>query len=120
MNSILTSIKKLLGIEEDYTAFDTDIIIYINSILSVLNQVGIGVKGFKIADKSATWDSFLTEGSDFEAIKSYVYIRVKLLFDPPSASNLVDNLNKMASEFEWRAFVYADPHFPEETIEPAP
>lgn len=109
MDSILTSIKKLLGLEEDYIQFDNDIILYINSVLSVLSQVGIGTEGYAITDKEDVWDDFFGDQPVYEAVKSYVYMRVRLLFDPPASAHLVESLNQMIREFEWRAFVHADP-----------
>lgn len=107
-NSILSSIKKLLGIEENYEHFDADITLYINSILSVLNQIGVGTDGFRIADKVAVWGDFLTKDVDLDAVQSYVYLRVRKLFDPPGTSALLESMDKMIAEFEWRGFVAAD------------
>ena len=109
MNSILNSIKKLLGMEENYDHFDTDLIIHINSILAVLAQMGVGRKGFTIKDATETWDQFIVDEQDMETLKSYVYMRVRLLFDPPTTAHLVESFNKMISEFEFRMFVEADP-----------
>lgn len=82
MESILTSVKKLLGIAAEYKDFDPDIIIHINSCFFTLSQLGVGPKAFTIADDSTTWDSYLPEGSNLEAVKSYIYLKVRLLFDP--------------------------------------
>jgi hypothetical protein len=110
MDSILTSIKKLLGIEEEYTHFDADIIIYINSILSVLTQLGIGpTTGYAITDKTAKWEDFLGEGAAVGTVQAYVYLRVRLLFDPPTAAAAIESMNRIVSEFEWRLHVSADP-----------
>ena len=104
MESILKSIKKLLGITADYTAFDTDIIIHINSVFATLTQLGVGPpEGFSIIDDSAEWDDFIPEGSkNLESIKSYVYLKVKLLFDPPASSATISAMNEMIHEYEWR------------------
>jgi len=103
MDSILTSIKKLLGPEESDTHFDTDIIMYINSALMILNQIGVGPEaGFSITDKSATWDSYLGANANLEAVKSYIYLKVKLIFDPPSSSALIEAIERQISECEWR------------------
>lgn len=103
MESILISIKKLLGIAEDYTHFDMDLIIHINSVLMVLTQLGIGpAGGFLISDDSATWSKFLDDETQIEAVKSYVFLKVKLLFDPPSSSSVSESYNRMINEFEWR------------------
>lgn len=110
MDSILTSIKKLLGIDEEYTHFDVDLIMQINSILAVLTQLGVGAStGYSITDDSGTWADFLGEGYNFDAVRSYVYLRVRLLFDPPTTSALIESMNKMIAEFEWRLHVNSDP-----------
>lgn len=109
VESILTSIKKLLGIEAEYTHFDADIIMHINSVLSILGQIGIGPEaGFSITNDEATWDQFVT-GEKFSMVKSYVYLKVRLLFDPPLSSAAIESINRQISELEWRLFVAADP-----------
>lgn len=103
MDSILTSIKKMLGITEEYTHFDPDIIMHINSVFSILTQIGIGpINGFSIKDSSATWNDFMPENPEIESMKSYMYLKVKLLFDPPLTSSVIDSMNRMISELEWR------------------
>ena len=110
MDSILTSIKKLLGIAEDYENFDQDLIIHINSVLSVLTQLGVGPsEGFSIEDENATWNDFIPEDKRLSSIRSYVYMKVKLLFDPPLSSSVMESMNRMISEFEWRLNVAAEP-----------
>ena len=109
MESILTSIKKLLGIPEDYTAFDDQIIIHINSVFMILNQLGVGPsEGFKIIDKEDTWDDYISDETKLEIVKSYVYLKVKLLFDPPESSSQIENLNKLINELEWRLNIAED------------
>lgn len=109
MDSILTSIKKLLGITEECEDFDTDIIMHINSSFMVLTQLGIGPSdGFTIKDKTSVWSEFIPDGSNLESVKSYMYLKVKLLFDPPTSSAAMDASNRMISEFEWRLNVAAD------------
>ena len=110
MDSILTSIKKLLGITAEYKQFDPDLIIHINSVFLILKQLGIGPKqGFSISGEYETWDQFLPEGStNFEAVKSYMHIKVKLLFDPPTSSAVMEAMNRMASEYEWRLDIEAE------------
>lgn len=110
MESILTSIKKLLGITEDYTYFDTDIIIHINSVFMILNQLGIGpVNCFSITDSFATWSDFLpADNKNFEAVKTYMHLKVKMIFDPPMSSAVMEAMNKMISELEWRLNVEAE------------
>ena len=110
MESILTSIKKLLGIAEEYTHFDTDLIMHINSVLSILTQIGVGPsEGFSIKDKNNVWEDFITEDSKLELVKSYIYMKVKLLFDPPLSSAVIESTNRMISELEWRIQVAVDP-----------
>ena len=103
MESILTSIKKLLGIAEEYEHFDADIIMHINSVFSTLTQLGVGPsEGFRIRDEDSTWDEFLADRKDIESVKSYMHLRVKLLFDPPLNSAVIESMNRMIEEFEWR------------------
>lgn len=113
MDSILTSIKKMLGIDEEYGRFDTDIIININSVFGILNQLGVGPDaGFSIQDSTSTWDDFipnLTQNTTkFDMIKSYIYLKVKLLFDPPTVGAVMESMNKLAAELEWRLKVQVD------------
>ena len=106
MDSILISIKKLLGIEENYTHFDTDIIMHINSVLSILTQLGVGPsKGYSIKDANATWDEFITNPAKLELVKTYVYLKVRLMFDPPSSSSAIDSMKQLISELEFRIIV---------------
>lgn len=100
-NSILTSIKKLLGITESCTDFDTDIIMHINTVLMTLNQLGVGTEGFQIEDKNAVWSEFV-ESNKLAATKSYVHLRVKLLFDPPLNSAIIEAIKESIKELEWR------------------
>ena len=101
--SILTSVKKLLGIAEEYTQFDNDIIIHINTIFMALQQMGIGPKdGFSITDENDLWTDFMEDSILLNSVKTYMYLRVKLLFDPPLTSSTVDSFNKLISELEFR------------------
>lgn len=110
MDSILTSIKKLLGITEEYENFDQDIIMHINSAFMILNQLGVGPKnGFLINDKSSTWDEFIPERSNLEAVKTYVHLKVKLMFDPPLSSTVIEAIKSQINELEWRLNVSVDP-----------
>lgn len=110
MESILTSIKKLRGIDEECTDFDSDIIMCINSALTILNQLGIGPKeGFVIEDDQALWSDFIGDDApEFQAVKSYVDMRVHLMFDPPQSSMLLEALKKEIEEFGWRLNVNAE------------
>ena len=110
MESILTSIKKMLGIPEEYDHFDPDLIMHINSVLSILTQIGVGPsEGFRIEDDLATWEDFLDGDTDYEAVKSYVHLRVKLLFDTSTLSSaVIESMNRMISELEWRLNAIAE------------
>lgn len=108
-DSILTNTKKILGIEDEYTAFDVDILTHINSVFSTIAQLGIGPEeGFEIEDKDATWDSFLDGNKNLNAIKTYVYLRVRLLFDPPTTSYLMSSMQNQIQELEWRLNIYRE------------
>lgn len=102
-DSILLSIKKLLGILEEDQAFDTDIIIHINSVFMILNQLGIGPEdGFKIESQDETWDQFIQDDKLLEDIKTYIYLKVKLIFDPPLNSSIQGSIERTISELEFR------------------
>ncbi len=108
--SILTSVKKLLGIDEAYNHFDSDLIMYINSVFSILTQMGVGpANGFSITGNSEKWTDFTDEPDKFSFVKSYMHLKVKLLFDPPLSSAVIESINRQISEFEWRLFIAADP-----------
>lgn len=110
MESILTSIKKLLGIAEEYEHFDPDLIMHINSVFSILTQLGVGPsEGFSIEDKNAVWSDFIPEKSKIECVKSYIHHKVKLLFDPPLGSAVIDSMERTIKELEWRLMVAVDP-----------
>jgi hypothetical protein len=101
--SILTSTKKILGIAADYTVFDLDIITHINTAFSTLTQLGVGpANGFMIQDDSAEWSEFITDDLQYNAVKSYVFLRVRALFDPPSTSYLISATERQIQELEWR------------------
>lgn len=102
-NSILNSVKKVLNLAEDFTVFDQDVMMHINSVFSTLNQLGAGPEdGFMIEDADATWDAFLGSDPRLNTIKTYVYLRVRLLFDPPTLGYLIDALKEQIKEQEWR------------------
>lgn len=101
--SILDSIKQLLGIDVNDTSFDKELIIHINGALMILNQLGVGPEdGYLIVDKNNTWDEFVPGQKNLEAIKSSVYLKVRLIFDPPQNSFLVNALEKQMAEYDWR------------------
>ena len=109
MDSILISVKKMLGIAAEYTHFDADIIIHINSVFMILNQLGVGPReGFSISSDVETWDEFTNDNLTIESVKSYMYLKVGLLFDPPTSSNVVEARNRLVSELEWRLNAIAD------------
>lgn len=109
MDSILTSIKKLLGITEEYEHFDQDIIIHINTALMILTQLGVGPsEGFFIKDKYALWSDFIPDVKTLEAVKSYVYLKVRMLFDPPTSSSLMNAMEQNMKELEWRLNVASE------------
>ena len=106
--SILLSVKKALGLTDDYIYFDRDIIMHINSVFTVLNQLGVGPEaGFFIEDSSASWSDY-GEMTRLEFIKSYMYLKVRLLFDPPTSSFVLSSMETMARELEWRINVMAE------------
>lgn len=103
MESVLTSIKKMLGIAADYTHFDSDIIIHINSVLMTLNQLGVGPeKPASIENEMDTWEETLGSLANVNAVKTYIYLKVRMLFDPPTSSFVLESMNNMAKELEWR------------------
>lgn len=109
MESILTSIKKLLGMPEEYTAFDPDIIMHINTVFMILHQLGVGPSEcFKIEGEDATWLDFIGSKTDIESVKTYVYLRVRLVFDPPQNSSLIEAMRQQINELEFRLNVASD------------
>lgn len=101
--SILDSIKKLLGLESDYHAFDQDIILHINSVFSLLNQIGASpLEGVTISDNTAPWGMYLGNRTDVNLVKTYMYLKVRLWFDPPSTSYALTSMESQVKELEWR------------------
>lgn len=106
MVSILDSIKQMLGIEATDINFDKELIIHINGAIMVMNQLGVGpVSGYSITNKDNTWDEFLLNRTDLELVKTDIYLRVRLIFDPPQNSFLVSALEKQIQEYDWRISV---------------
>lgn len=102
-NSILNDIKSMLGPTYDDESFDTDIIIYINSTFTILRQLGVGPKdGYHIKDKNNIWSEFVKDIEGLDAVKTYIYLKVKLVFDPPLNASLVESFNTQVKELEWR------------------
>lgn len=110
--SILNSVKKMLGITEEYTHFDADIIIHINSVFSILTQLGVGPEeGFAIEDESTDWGEFIPEGTGsllLSSVRTYMFMKVKMMFDPPLSSSVAEAYNRQISELEWRLNVAAE------------
>lgn len=106
--SILNSIKKLLGLAEDYDAFDADLIVLINSALMTLSQIGVGEIGFSITGTDEVWSSFLKYREDLAAAKDYVYISTRLVFDPPSSASVNASYEKIRDELAWRLKVRSE------------
>ena len=102
-NSILVSTKKNLGIAADYTAFDDDVIMHINSVLATLNQLGVGAAGgFEITNSTAQWEDFLGTDKRLNSARTYVFLKTRLIFDPPTTSFLISAVEKQIEELEWR------------------
>lgn len=107
--SILTSIKKLLNISVDDKSFDQDVLIHINSVFMILNQMGVGTKEtFSIKDGKTKWTDFLENNKDLESVKTYIYLKVKMVFDPPANSSIIEAYNQLIKEYEWRLNSRAD------------
>jgi hypothetical protein len=101
--SILSTVKKILGLDDANDVFDLDIVVHINSVIVDLNQLGIGpVDGFEITGPDETWDSYLGSDPNLNAVKSYMYLRVRLLFDPPGTSYLINAMTEQILKAEWR------------------
>lgn len=109
MESILTSIKKVLGIHEEDTSFDVDLIMHINTVFMILRQMGIGPsKGYSISGSYDNWSDYLSDNILIESVKTYVALKVKLMFDPPASSAIIEAINRTITELEWRLNVQAD------------
>jgi hypothetical protein len=109
MESILNSIKKLLGPTEDYTHFDPDIVLHINSAFANLHQLGVGPEeGFTITDSEAKWSDYLEDKKTLEFVKAYIYLKVRLVFDPPTIGSVMESVKEAIKEYEWRITVAVD------------
>lgn len=110
MDSILISIKSQLGISEDYDAFDNELIIHINSVLRILNQLGVGKDKFSITDSSSKWADFLgDQEAELDDVKTYVYLKVRYVWDPPQVGAQMSAISEYIKELEWRINVQVDP-----------
>lgn len=114
--SILITIKKLLGIDESDLSFDTDILIHINTVFGILRQLGVGpANGFSISDASTTWEDYLgTDELYLADVKTYIYLKVRKIFDPPQSSSTSGAMDQLISELEWRINVDVDPRLESE------
>jgi hypothetical protein len=128
MESILNSTKKILGLEMDYTAFDLDVLTHINTAFSVLDQVGIGpAGGFFISGVEDTWEDFsgtanppVVPANQLNMVKTYVYLKVRYLFDPPSTGYAVDAMKQQIEEFEGRLNLFREDALPDPVPVPNP
>ncbi len=112
-SSILTSTKKILGVAANYTAFNLDIITHINSAFAILNQLGIGpVMGFSIEDDTAVWTDLSLPQNQLSMVRTYIFIKTRMLFDPPTTSFLIEAMNNQIQEHEWRLSVFRDELIP--------
>lgn len=107
--SILKSIRKLVGAGESESPFDGDLIIHINTVLMALNQMGVGKSNFMITGESESWDDFLEHRTDLEGVKTYMSARVRMIFDPPTSSSTAEAYNDIIKELEWRLYVANNP-----------
>jgi len=121
VTSILIDVKKTLGIDQAYGAFDLDILMHINTAFATLNQLGIGpVDGFMIEDETPEWDAFLGDDLKLNSVKTYIYLSVRLVFDPPTTSYLIDSLRNQLNELTWRINTYREGSAWEDPDPPAP
>lgn len=109
MDSILQSIKKLLGIDDEYKHFDDDIVMHINTVFAILKQLGVGPpEGFSIIDRGEIWSDYSPDNTLNESVKTYIYLKVKLIFDPPLSSAAVETIKELVKELEWRLNIDVD------------
>lgn len=102
-DSILITVKKMLGLDSNYTAFDTDIVVFINAAMMTLQQIGVGpLNGFTVTGATETWEDFLPSDMMLEGVKTYIYLSVKMTFDPPATSFVMDAMKQQKEELEWR------------------
>ena len=108
--SILKTIKQLIGCPDDFEQFDLDLIVHINSAFATLTQLGVGPKeGYRITGSDNEWSEFEDDAQKLSLIKDYVYIKTRLLFDPPTSGSLMDSLKEQLKEMEWRLYMLYDP-----------
>ena len=108
--SILKTIKQLIGCPDDFEQFDLDLIVHINLAFAILTQLGVGPKeGYRITGQDNVWSEFEDDAQKLSLIKDYVYIKTRLLFDPPTSGSLMDSLKEQLKEMEWRLYMLYDP-----------
>lgn len=118
-DSILDSTKKILGLDAGYTPFDLDVITHINAAFSILDQLGVGpVGGFFIEDSGPTWDDFDCPLNQRNLVRTYVFLKVRMLFDPPTTSFLIEASNNQIREYEWRLNSFREVVIMEEQVPP--
>ena len=111
--SIFKTIKQLLGPDADYDVFDQDVLIFINTAIATLTQLGVGPsEGFRVTGESETWSDFIGDRKDIDSVKSYIYMKVRLAFDPPTSGTVSTAYEEACKEYEWRLNVAVDdfPH----------
>lgn len=107
--SILVSIKKMLGLPKECEDFDVDIIMHINTVFMILNQLGVGpTKGFRIEDDETVWSNYISDDNNLEAVKTYIHLKVRLIFDPPLSSAVMEAIKQSIAELEWRLNIQAE------------
>lgn len=103
--SILKSLKKVLGVEPSYDVFDDDILMHLNSIFANLDQMGVGPPGgFSVEDDSTLWSDYIGDDKNLNSVKTYISLKIRLLFDPPQNSNITSAMNEQIKEIEWRLY----------------
>ena len=108
-NSILISTKQVLGVGEGYTVFDLDIMTHINAAFSVINQIGVGnPSGFFIEGETEVWADIGVPNNQLNLVKTYILLKVRMLFDPPATGFLIDAMTKQISEYEWRLNIFRE------------
>lgn len=110
IDSILTSIKKSLGIEESHKSFDHELVMHINTVIFELSQMGVGPQEeiFHIEDDLEIWTDYLGDVKGLESVKSYIYLKVRLLFDPPTNSFVLEAMDRQITQLEWRLTLHAE------------
>lgn len=108
-SSILNTVKQALGVGTDYDPFDPELIMYINGVFSTLHQLGVGPsEPYSIESSENKWDEFMESNKGIESVKTYVYAKVRLIFDPPTTSYGIKSFEDICKELEWRLLVQAE------------